>query len=277
MFGGIASGIGSVVGGLIGANSAQQSQQFNYGAQKEFAQNGIRWKVEDAKRAGIHPLYALGASTASYSPVQGYSGDYGISDAFSQMGQGVARAAQAKMTKEERDREDARQEMQDVFNLARFNMEQRRQEAEIKLIDSEIARNKAASEVALRSTAVPPAMPSGPTLIPGQGNAPATGTKDAPYWDRSIPQMGFSHDASGRLVDVIPSDDYASRTEDKFIVEWLPWVQAAWRNFKAKSFGTPVDGYWWHGDDKGYLPYPPKGARNDKMASDYYSNSYRYR
>ena len=63
--------VGSIAGGLIGANNAQSVAGMNYEAQKEFAQNGIRWKVEDAKRAGIHPLYALGASTQGYSPTAG--------------------------------------------------------------------------------------------------------------------------------------------------------------------------------------------------------------
>lgn len=257
--------VGSLLGGGISASNAGSLAGMNYAAQKEFAQNGIRWRVEDAKRAGVHPLYALGASTASYSPVQGYSGDYGLSDAFSQMGQGVARAAQAKMTKEEREREDARQEMQDVFNLARFNMEQRRQEAEIQLIDSEIARNKPASEVALRSTAMPPVMPSGPTLIPGQGDAPATGTRDAPYWDNSIPTYGFLHNARGVKTEVLPSDPLSQRTEDKALIEWMPWIKSTLADIGAKYFGQEVDGYWWHGDDKGYLPYPPKKKSIDAV------------
>lgn len=77
--GSIVSAVGSIAGGILGANSAQNVAGMNYEAQKEFAQNGIRWKVEDAKRAGIHPLYALGASTQGYSPSGGYTGDYGIS------------------------------------------------------------------------------------------------------------------------------------------------------------------------------------------------------
>lgn len=40
----------------------------NIDLQKEFAQMGIRWRVDDAKAAGIHPLAAVGASGASYSP-----------------------------------------------------------------------------------------------------------------------------------------------------------------------------------------------------------------
>lgn len=46
-------------------SNAQANQSF----QKEFAQHGISWKVADAKRAGLHPLAALGSSTMSYNPV----------------------------------------------------------------------------------------------------------------------------------------------------------------------------------------------------------------
>ena len=79
------SAIGGAIGGALGLIGAGQSQasaerlnQLNYEHQKEFAQNGIRWKVADAKAAGLHPLAALGASTASYSPsaVIGDSPDY---------------------------------------------------------------------------------------------------------------------------------------------------------------------------------------------------------
>lgn len=37
--------------------------------QKKFAQNSIQWRVEDAKKAGIHPIYAMGAQPLNYSPV----------------------------------------------------------------------------------------------------------------------------------------------------------------------------------------------------------------
>lgn len=41
----------------------------NMAMQKEFAKSGIGWKVKDAQKAGIHPLYALGAQTLSFNPV----------------------------------------------------------------------------------------------------------------------------------------------------------------------------------------------------------------
>lgn len=36
--------------------------------QAQFAQQGIRWRAADARAAGIHPLYAMGAQTTSYAP-----------------------------------------------------------------------------------------------------------------------------------------------------------------------------------------------------------------
>lgn len=168
--------VGSIAGGLIGANNAQSVAGMNYEAQKEFAQNGIRWKVEDAKRAGIHPLYALGASTQGYSPTAGYTGDFGISDAAAHFGQGYERAQQAKMTKEERDKQDVRDAIQDMAALEDLNQKRRMNDAQIRLANSEIFRNFALSTNALRKTGLPPAMPGGlGGVIAGQGNSYATG------------------------------------------------------------------------------------------------------
>lgn len=174
--GSVVSAVGSIAGGILGANSAQNVAGMNYEAQKEFAQNGIRWKVEDAKRAGIHPLYALGASTQGYSPSGGYTGDYGISDAAAHFGQGYERAQQAKMTKEERDKQDVRDAIQDMAALEDLNQKRRLNDAQIRLANSEIFRNFALSTNALRKTGLPPAMPGGlGGVIAGQGNSYATG------------------------------------------------------------------------------------------------------
>lgn len=168
--------VGSIAGGLIGANNAQAVAGMNYEAQKEFAQNGIRWKVEDAKRAGIHPLYALGASTQGFSPVSGYGGDYGISDAAAHMGQGFERAQQAKMTKEEREKQDVRDAIQDMAALEDLNQKRRMNDAQIRLANSEIFRNFALSTNALRRSGLPPALPGGHGgVIAGQSESYATG------------------------------------------------------------------------------------------------------
>ncbi len=64
--------------------------------------NGIQWRVEDAKKAGLHPLYALGANTASYTPVSQDSSAMGnaVADAGAYLGKAVSQAID-KDTQEE--------------------------------------------------------------------------------------------------------------------------------------------------------------------------------
>lgn len=94
---GIIGGIGDVISGSRAADNAARD---NYAAQKEFAQNGIRWRVDDAKAAGIHPLYAMGAQPMSFSPSY-VSGD-SLANGFMQSGSELGRAIDAGRTAPER-------------------------------------------------------------------------------------------------------------------------------------------------------------------------------
>lgn len=60
--------IAALGGAVVGALTSKDSNEDNQSAQEAFAQHGIRWKVADAKAAGLHPLYALGGSGATYTP-----------------------------------------------------------------------------------------------------------------------------------------------------------------------------------------------------------------
>jgi len=101
MIGPLIGAAASIAGGLLGnkaqkdgtkANEAQALRQ--EALQKEFAQSGIQWKVKDAEAAGIHPLYALGANTASYQPtnVGGGAADFSF---IGEAGQNIGRAIDA--------------------------------------------------------------------------------------------------------------------------------------------------------------------------------------
>ena len=110
MIGDIISAGANLVGGFLNRQAkkdevaAQERMAAqNIQLQKDFAQQGIRWKVEDAKQAGIHPLYALGASTTSFSPVSISGGaDTSMGDAVSRAGGDIGRAINATRTSEER-------------------------------------------------------------------------------------------------------------------------------------------------------------------------------
>lgn len=106
--GSLVSAGSSLIGGLFGQSSAaknnatqMQIAQQQMAAQREFAQNGVQWKVEDAKRAGIHPLYALGANTVSYSPVSvGTQADNSLGEGLKSAGQDLGRAISATADRE---------------------------------------------------------------------------------------------------------------------------------------------------------------------------------
>ena len=85
------SGAFGIAGNSLGNSAARKAAAQQAALQKEFAQNGIRWKVADAKAAGLHPLAALGAQTTSYQPVS-VGQDF---SSFGQMGQDVSRAMMA--------------------------------------------------------------------------------------------------------------------------------------------------------------------------------------
>lgn len=103
-----ASSIGSGIAGVIGArkdklaaeNAANKSWQRNYEAQKEFAQNSIQWRVQDAKNAGINPYAVVSGQTSGYTPQDtSYQTNYqqaasqamnGLSDAMGQLNMAMA-------------------------------------------------------------------------------------------------------------------------------------------------------------------------------------------
>jgi len=168
----------SILGGMAASDAAKaqaQQAQANIDMQKEFAQQGIRWKVEDAKAAGIHPLYALGANTTAFSPV--VTGDvYGPSRAMADMGQDITRAIHSTRTQSERASTTAQA-------LQLQNMELQNQ-----LLQAQIAK--------LNQPGTPPARPD--------GTAPTGQVKVEPSRvETSLPGQPHTAAASNPSVEVI--------------------------------------------------------------------------
>lgn len=109
------SGIGSVLGAFgvgnrggpdIGAQQqfSMQQLQMQEAFQREMAQNSISWRVQDAARAGISPLAALGAPTFSptvSAPGIDYSGGGGgnsLAAGLSSAGANIGDAVSKTMT-----------------------------------------------------------------------------------------------------------------------------------------------------------------------------------
>lgn len=139
------------VGSLIGGQSAKKEARRQERVQREFAQHGIRWKVDDARAAGLHPLAALGASTSSYQPVA--VGDSGYASA----GQDLGRAIDSTRTAPERDA---------AYTQALQRLQLERGGLENELLRSQIARLRQAGGSG-------PAMASGDDPIVEARNAAA--------------------------------------------------------------------------------------------------------
>lgn len=129
-----AAGISAASSSGAQSQAADQFQQ-NIANQHLMAQQGIQWKVNDAKAAGIHPLFALNANTASFSPVHSVGGGGMDMSALSNAGQHIGRAIEATSTKPSRENGVA-----SALLMERASLEN-------DLIRSQIARNLGQGQV----------------------------------------------------------------------------------------------------------------------------------
>lgn len=251
-FAAAASLLGSAVGLYEGHSNRQE--------QRKYAQNGIQWRVADAQRAGIHPLYALGANTPSFSPVSTYA-----ADGIAQAGQDLSRAQTAAQDRRERERD--RQHAVAVANtrarkddpLARLNTE--RAQLENDLLRSQIAR--------LNSAQVGPAAPSF-----GSSNA-RPGAIDSVPATVEVGSIGEPARAPGAINDIqyarrpdgglgiVPSEQMKERMED-YLPEQISWflrnnmIPGVTRELRAPStreYPLPPGMVWrWDSRTQSYQP-----------------------
>lgn len=225
--GGLIGAAGSILGGRSEAKAQKEAAAMNAASQKEFAQMGIRWKVADAKAAGIHPLVGLGASTTSFTPV--HVGDSSRGDMYRELGrfgQDVSRAASATSTQTERD-------------LAALQLQSARLDVEGKALDNQYRARK------LQELQTGPSFPSSSgSFIPGQGNS-GSGVIDKPQ-ERVSSAKGAPHSEPGAVSDVgwvrthdggviaVPSKDAKERIEDNVFHETTHFI----RNNVLPNFGV---------------------------------------
>lgn len=207
----------SLIGGFLNrdaqedANAAQQYQaERNMQLQKDFAQQGIRWKVDDARAAGVHPLYALGANTVSYSPVAvGGGADTSLGSAVASAGQDIGRSMDATRTASERG---------DAVVLTKLQLE--RAGLENDLLRTQIAKTRAQ---------LGPPMPalSDNNAIPGQ---PATRLVNLPHGvELATPGNESTQDAISKEYgdEGLPQTPGQYRFVRDAIKSYENWVRAA--------------------------------------------------
>lgn len=115
----VISALGGIGASMLGRGKGTQSGlheddwimwQKNYNMQKEFAKSGLRWRVEDATAAGLHPLAALGANISSPSPISvGSSMGFKPGQDYSwlaKLGQDIGRAVKSGLDPHEKKMRD---------------------------------------------------------------------------------------------------------------------------------------------------------------------------
>lgn len=123
------SDIGGLIGDIgswFGEDSPEEQQNKNIDNQRLFAQQGLSWRVADAKNAGLHPLSALGVSTASFSPNPIVVGDGSLGRAGAALGS----AADQWFARREAEKVAAKQEVAEAEARERDERVLQREEAE---------------------------------------------------------------------------------------------------------------------------------------------------
>lgn len=216
--------VGGPAGAMVGMNAAAMLQdkkvndEFaqNAALQREFAQHGIRWKVEDAKAAGIHPLAALGASTHSFSPISVGGADTSQFDNLSSMGQNLSRVLMSTSTEDER-------------TLSKLQLANAQADLDGKIIDNQIRSSQLHT-----MTQTGPSMPI--KIKPSEQTATATGL---PHQQAGqISDVGWVKTKSGYAP--VPSVDVKERIEDQMIPEAM-WSYRNQLIPNLQSFGAKAD------------------------------------
>lgn len=221
LVGGGLGAIGDIIGGKMNADALREANEKNRQMQEDFARNGLRWRVEDAKAAGIHPLAALGFSQGapSFAYQAGEPGNV-ASSIGERMGQNISRAMMATQTAEEK-------------QLQQIQLASAKLDLEGKALDNQYR----ASQI---KNMQGPAFPGSANFIPGQGNsgikekpAERTGLETArPAMQKGwVPDVGYARTDTG--LTPVPSVDVKERIEDQIIPE-TAW---ALRNYLVPNLG----------------------------------------
>lgn len=244
MLGDLISGGMKLLGGWLGQEHQQdmQAQQMafqreqaarNEALQREFAQSGLQWKVADAKKAGIHPLYAMGAPSISPAVSVG-SGPIGTSSpmaaAVGAMGQDISRAINATRPA------DAREE---AFNQTVREMNLQNMALKNDLLMSQIQRMKVNQN---------PPMPDS-----SEGDMVTRIGRDK-LNPRQRPVMG------GTEINTDPGTSDARVFEDRYgetLSDWVFGPYIAWRDFNTHVLEPRSQLFEekrrrWHGDKFGH-------------------------
>ncbi|AXH77386.1 MAG: DNA pilot protein [Microviridae sp.] len=209
----IVSAIAGAAGAAANADAQRKANNRNADMQKDFAENGIQRKVADAKAAGIHPLYALGASTPQFSPSY-QAGDVG--GPIAQSGQDISRALMATADSDTRRTSNAT-----AGHMAQLQEEHMSLQND--LLRSQILRSNAQIGPPMPAVSYP-VLPGNVDVITGDSVGPGTvkytpheitsGRSDYPFLNPGTVPGGAEYDFGPAGRWILPSNQASQALED---------------------------------------------------------------
>lgn len=253
--GALIMGGSSLLGGALNNRAIRRANERNLQMQEEFARNGIRWRVEDAKAAGIHPLYALGASTMS--PSYSVQAETGIGTGLQNMGQDLSRAMRAGMGVDELQESIMKEQLTN-------------QKLHNELLGIQINKARQPATIPLNFSGVQDSFFDGQS--PLMQNKPVQREHSSPFDPArsagAVSDIGFVYTQDGGLA-VLPSKDAKERLEDQLIPEamwaWRNQIQPFFTGVEKKpdqrEFPLPLGYEWkWNAVKQGFYPVKMKNA-----------------
>lgn len=236
MIGALLGAGASLLGGVLGnrsqekanrANAAAEAAaaQRNYEQQKEFAQSGIQWKVKDAEAAGVHPLFALGANTTSFSPSSvGSTATASNFDFLGQAGQNLGRAIDSTRS----------------TPATALALQASKIQLEGLQLDNDIKRTQLMSALRTNGIGAHPALPGLADVypLPGQGNSgiissvpPGHEARPPQYTDPDLALEGFHWKRAPGTSDAQSWEDvYGDESLLPFIINNYKSLRDIWYN-----------------------------------------------
>lgn len=266
----------SLIGGLLNRDTAQDNRRAQEAAnaqaaaererdralQREFAQSGIQWRVADAQKAGIHPLYALGGSGASYSAPSIQIGaaldNSNFGGAIQSMGQDLSRAVQATQSQGTR---------VSAVSAAAAQLSLERGQLENELLKTQIASARAKLSPPQIGPPIPAA--SDAYQIPGQSSTPLIKQKPLEVSPAAsnqpsseggaITDVGYARTTTGWAP--VPSANVKERIEDNLPQELMHFFRnnilpSVGYNMAPPPFPAgPGEAWWWNTGTQEYQLY----------------------
>lgn len=278
MLGSIIGAVANIAGGILGdkQDDVAQGRQLdlerdnmaqNEKLQREFAQTGVRWRVDDAKAAGIHPALALGAKISDYTPHNVGStlpGKSSLPQALANAGHDIGRAVDATRTQSER--EQAR--TLGALSVERAGLENDLLRLQVQSANARLQRDQVGPP--FPDPAHPGLRMTGSSDYPRLEEKPMQRTPGGEFSAHQEPgaivETGFSATGDGGY-SVLPSKDWKDRGEDQMAPEvfWamrnniLPTVQSLGGVLRAHAHQAPPRS-WLPAGAVGWVYNPIKGA-----------------